>query len=78
MPTNAWTSLTKREHNEAWFDAVSPGGASLQACALVLLFAMACEWSYRDGQRSGWTRDKDGSVVVKPGMMRITYDQPNH
>ena len=41
MPTNAWTCETERYKPGRPDVAISPGGASLQACVLVLLFAAA-------------------------------------
>lgn len=68
---NAWIDTTERGMR---FDRVdrgmSYGGASLQACVLVLLFAAACEWSYCDGQRStfGWD-PRDGTIIAKRDVM---------
>lgn len=76
MDLMRWLAPTAREvDGPSSYGPASYGAASLHACWTVLVFAAACEWSYRDGQRSGFVHDKDGSVVINPGLVRVTWER---
>ena len=70
MIGNAWTRTTPDEFTHNTGVRMSRGGASLQACVLVLLFAAACDGEYQRGWKREAERSRRFYVSGTPGECR--------